>query len=144
VAQLRQKEKEFQRLGARVVLVGLGTPEETAAFKKQFHVPFPMIADPEKRLFKAFHLGQATPASFLSVGMAMKGLSALARGHRIGIPKGDVRQLPGVFIIDSDGRIRFRHYAKDPADHPSADDLLGFLQTDRDTTAPANRPTGHD
>ena len=141
---MRQKEKQFQRRGARVVLVGLGTPEETAAFKKQFHVPFSMIADPEKRLFKAFHLKQATPASLLSVGMAMKGVSALARGHRIGIPKGDVRQLPGVFIIDSDGRIRFRHYAKDPADHPSADDLLGFFQNDRDTTAPANRPTGHD
>lgn len=141
---MRQQKEQFQKLGARVVLVGLGTPEETAAFKKQFHVPFPMIADPEKRLFKAFHLKQATPASLLSVGMAVKGLSALARGHGIGIPKGDVRQLPGVFIIDTDGRIRYRHYAKDPADHPSADDLLGFLQTDRDITASANRATGQD
>jgi peroxiredoxin len=132
VAQLRQKEKQFQKLGARVVLVGLGTPEETAAFRKQFHVPFSMIADPEKRLFKAFHLKQATPKALLSVGMAMKGLSAMAKGHRIGIPKGDVRQLPGVFIIDSDGRIRFSHYAKDPADHPTADALLKFLQSHRD------------
>ena len=128
---MRQKEEQFQQQAARVVLVGLGTPEETAAFKKQFHVPFTMIADPEKRLFKAFQLKQATPKALLSVGMAMKGLSALARGHRIGIPKGDVRQLPGVFIIDTDGRIRFSHFAKDPADHPSADVLLRFLQTDR-------------
>lgn len=128
---MRQKEEQFQQQAARVVLVGLGTPEETAAFKKQFHVPFTMIADPEKRLFKAFQLKQATPKALLSVGMAMKGLSALARGHRIGIPKGDVRQLPGVFIIDTAGRIRFSHFAKDPADHPPADVLLRFLQTDR-------------
>jgi peroxiredoxin len=137
VAQLRRKEEQFQQLGARIVLVGLGTVEETAAFKAQFHVPFPMIADPEKHLFKAFQLKQATPKALLSVGMAMKGLAAMAKGHGIGIPKGDVRQLPGVFIIDTDGRIRFSHFAKDPADHPAADDLLRFLQSNRDRIPPA-------
>ncbi len=127
---MRQKADGFKRLGARVVLVGLGTPEETAAFKEQFHVPFSMIADPQKRLFKAFHLKQASLGGLLSVGMAVKGLSAMAKGHAIGIPKGDVRQLPGVFIIDSGGRIRFSHFAKDPADHPDPDDLLAFLRDD--------------
>jgi peroxiredoxin len=137
---LRRQEEQFQQLGARIVLVGLGTVEETAAFKAQFHVPFPMIADPEKRLFKAFQLKQATPKALLSVGMAMKGLAALAKGHGIGIPKGDVRQLPGVFIIDRDGRIRFSHFAKDPADHPAADVLLTFLQSNRDRIPPASAP----
>lgn len=137
---MRRQEEQFQQLGARIVLVGLGTVEETAAFKAQFHVPFPMIADPEKRLFKAFQLKQATPKALLSVGMAMKGLAALAKGHGIGIPKGDVRQLPGVFIIDRDGRIRFSHFAKDPADHPAADVLLTFLQSNRDRIPPASAP----
>jgi peroxiredoxin len=128
VAQLRQKKDRFKRLGARVVLVGLGTPQETAAFKDQFKVPFAMIADPQKRLFKAFHLKQTSLGGLLSVGMAVKGLSAMARGHGIGIPKGDVRQLPGVFIIDSGGRIQFSHFARDPADHPDPETLLAFLQ----------------
>ena len=126
---MRRQEDQFQQLGARIALVGLGTVEETAAFKAQYNVPFPMIADPEKRLFKAFQLKQATSKALLSVGMAMKGLAALAKGHGIGIPKGDVRQLPGVFIIDTDGRIRFSHFAKDPADHPAADDLLQLLKS---------------
>ena len=128
MAQLRQKADGFKRLDARVVLVGLGTPEVTAAFKDQFRVPFTMIADPEKRVFKAFHLKQASLGGLLSVSMAVKGLSAMARGHTIGIPKGDVRQLPGVFIIDRGGRIRFSHYAKDPADHPDPEALLAFLR----------------
>jgi len=137
---LRRQEDQFQQLGARIVLVGLGTVEETAAFKAQWNVPFPMVADPEKQLFKAFQLKQATSKALLSVGMAMKGLAALSKGHGIGIPKGDVRQLPGVFIIDTDGRIRFSHFAKDPADHPAADDLLRFLQSNRDMIAPAKAP----
>ena len=137
---MRRQEEQFQQLGARIVLVGLGTAAETAAFKAQFNVPFPMIADPEKRLFKAFQLKQATPKALLSVGMAMKGLAALAKGHGIGIPKGDVRQLPGVFIIDKDGRIRFSHFAKDPADHPAADELLRLLESHRDISLPASAP----
>ena len=128
MAQLRQKEDRFQRLGARVVLVGLGTPQETATFKDQFQVPFAMIADPHKRLFRAFNLKQASLGGLLSLGTAAKGLSAMARGHGVGIPKGDVRQLPGVFIIDSGGRIRFSHFARDPADHPDPEALLAFLK----------------
>jgi hypothetical protein len=58
-------------------------------------------------------------SELLSVGMAVKGLSAVARGHGIGIPRGDVRQLPGVFIMDTGSRIRFSHFARDPADHPA-------------------------
>jgi peroxiredoxin len=130
VAQLRRHADQFQRVGANVVLVGLGSPEETADFKARFDVPFPMIADPQKRLFAAFQLKQAATGSFFSVGMAVKGLSALARGHRMGLPKGDVRQLPGVFIIDTKGYIRFSHYSKDPADHPDPNDLLAFFQNE--------------
>jgi peroxiredoxin len=114
-------------LASRVVLVGLGSVEETAAFKKQFEVPFDMIADPEKRLFEAFRLKRATTGSLLSAKMAAKGLKAMAKGHRIGVPQGDVRQLPGVFIIDSAGCIRFSHHAADPADQPQPETLLAVL-----------------
>ncbi|BBO70390.1 hypothetical protein DSCA_43200 [Desulfosarcina alkanivorans] len=127
---MRREKNQFDRLGTRVVLVGLGTPEETAAFKARFKVPFDMIADPQKRLFAAFHLKRASLGGLLSVGMAAKGVSAVVRGHGMGLPKGDVRQLPGVFIIDSGGRIRFSHFARDPADHPEPEVLLAALRDD--------------
>ncbi len=129
MAQLRRQADAFKEAGARVVLVGLGTLEATKAFQSRFDVPFTMIADPQKQLFNAFQLKQAGPKDLLSLGMAAKGLSAMFRGHHLGIPKGDVRQLPGVFIIDTGGRICFRHYARNPADHPSAEDLLVRVRT---------------
>lgn len=125
---MRRREAGFGQLGAQVVLVGLGTTEETAAFKSQFDIPFPMIADPEKTLFKAFHLKQASTKALLSLGMALKGVSAVFRGYGIGIPKGDVRQLPGVFIIDTAGAIIYSYYAEGPADHPDPDALLKAIQ----------------
>lgn len=137
---MRRREQQFQRLGAQVVLVGLGTPEETADFKKQFQVPFPMVSDWEKRLFRDFDLKQMAPSSMLSVGLAVKGFMTLAKGHRMGIPKGDVLQLPGVFIIDTAGRIRYSHYARDPSDHPDPDSLLNVLRSDADLGTPT-KPT---
>jgi peroxiredoxin len=130
VAQLRRAKDAFDRLGAAVVLVGLGSVEQTAAFKERFDVPFPMIADPQKRLFEAFHLKQASPGALLSAKMLFRGVTALAKGHGIGVPSGDVRQLPGVFIIDPDGRILFSHYASGPADHPQPETLLAVLGAD--------------
>jgi len=127
VAQLRRKKEAFDQLGAQVVLVGLGNVAETAAFKERFEVPFTMIADPEKRLFEAFRLKQASVGSLLSAKMVVKGMTAMAKGHTIGKPQGDVRQLPGVFIIDADSRIRFSHYADSPADHPQPEALLDAL-----------------
>ncbi len=112
-----------------MVVVGQGSVEETATFKSRFAVPFPMIADPERRLFKAFQLKQASSKSLLSPGMALKGVSAIIRGHGMGIPQGDVRQLPGVFIIDTRGHFLFSHFAAGPADHPDVEDLIQVLNT---------------
>lgn len=130
MAQLRRQKESFDRLGAGVVLVGLGSVEETAAFKKRFDVSFPMIADPEKRLFGAFRLKQASAGALLSAKMVVRGVTAMAKGHGIGVPKGDVRQLPGVFIIHTDGRILFSHHASGPADHPHPETLLAVLRSD--------------
>ena len=128
MAQLRREKEAFERLGAQVLLVGLGSVAETARFRERFDVPFPMVADPEKRLFEAFRLKSASMGSLLSAGMMVKGLKAMAKGHAMGTPQGDVRQLPGVFIIDTTGRIRFSHHASGPADHPKPETLLGALQ----------------
>jgi peroxiredoxin len=128
VAQLRRAKEAFDQLGARVVLVGLGSVAETAAFKERFAVPFDMLADPEKHLFEAFRLKRASVGSLFSGKMIAKGVTAMAKGHTIGKPQGDVRQLPGVFIIDTDNRVRFSHHADSPADHPEPDVLLDVLR----------------
>ena len=94
---MRREKDAFDRLGAAVVLVGLGSVEQTAAFKERFDVSFPMIADPEKRLFEAFRLKQASAGALLSAKMVIRGVAALAKGHGIGVPQGDVRPVAGGF-----------------------------------------------
>lgn len=127
MAQLRHAKQRFDQAGARVVLVAMGSPAESNAFAREHAVPFEMVCDPERKVYQAFDLEQMAPLGFLSPSVALKGVMAMAKGHGIGVPVGDVRQLPGVFIIDSKGTIVFSHFAADPADHPAPDEILAAL-----------------
>ena len=126
---MRRQKQRFEAMGAQLLLVGMSAPQETAAFAENFDVPFPMAADPKRTLYRAFDIGRMNPLGFFSPTVALKGVSAMARGHLAGLPQGDVRQLPGVFVIDTDGTIVFRHYSRDPSDHPSPDTILDALQS---------------
>ena len=109
--------------------MGLGIPEQAEAFRREFDLSFPIVCDPDRRLYEAYGLKQMGLWGFASPSLLVKGVQALSQGHSMGIPTGDIYQLPGVFIIDTTGRIRFSHFARDPADHPSADTILSALST---------------
>jgi len=127
VAQLRRNKKKFEKAGARVVLVGMGTPSESAEFAAKFNIPFPIIADPQKKLYRKFKLKQMSTLGFFSPSVALKGVVAIVGGHGIGMPQGDIRQLAGVFIINTAGQIIFSHFSNNPADHPDAETIISAL-----------------
>ena len=124
---MRRNKNSFAKAGARVVLVGMGTPSESAEFAEKFEVPFPIVADPHKKLYRRFELKQMSALGFFSPSLALKGVSAIAGGHGLGLPQGDVRQLPGVFIINTTGEIVYSHFSSNPADHPDAKTIIAAL-----------------
>jgi len=129
VAQLRSKLPQLEQTGCQLVLVGMGKPEESELFIKNSGVTWPMICDPGRQLYRNFGLKMATPLELFSPSVAFKAVTAMVQGHSVGLPVGDIRQLPGVFIIDTAGRIVYRYVAKDPADHPDAEIVLTALKT---------------
>lgn len=131
MAQLRKERNRFEEAGAQVLLVGMGSIEESAAFKNKFNIPFPLVSDPKRLLYKVFDLKRLSLLELVSPSVALKGLTAMTKGHTMGLPVGDVRQLPGVFIINTDGRIIYSYFAKDPSDHPPPETILAALPADR-------------
>ena len=124
--QLQRSKAEFEENGFHIVFVGMGTPDQTEAFKKQFSLSLPIICDPEKKLYQAYDLGKASLAGMASPTFLLKGMKTLFRGHAPGVPQGDVMQMPGVFLIDTSGNVRYAHYSKDPSDNPSIESLLAL------------------
>jgi len=108
-------------------MVGMGTVEQTAAFKEKFDVPYAMASDPERKLYRKFQIGFMPLASIFYPRVIGRTLSALTRGHGVGIPYGDVRQLSAVFVIETDGTISYGHYARDSSDHPQPQAILDHL-----------------
>ena len=125
---MRHAEEDIRQAGGTVVLVGMGTELQTREFIERFSVPFPMICDPDQHLYRDFSIERMSPLGFFSPTMALRGIAALAEGHTMGLPEGDVRQLPGVIIIESGGHIIYRYDGHDPADHPSPGTIVEQLE----------------
>ncbi len=126
---MRDKENDFRKANACVLLVGMGSPKASEEFLKRFQVPFSMICDPERKLYDGYGLKRMGVLRFLSPSLALKSLSAVAQGNMVGMPEGDVKQLAGVFIINTSGHVRFRHLSADPADFPPVEDVLAALSS---------------
>ena len=125
--QLHRSKAKFENNGFQIILVGLGAPDRAEAFKEQFSLSFPIICDPQKKLYQTFGLGRGSFLSMAWPAILMKGLKTLSKGHTPGIPRDDVLQTPGVFLIDTSGNIRYAHYSKDPSDNPPIETLLALI-----------------
>jgi hypothetical protein len=131
VAQLRREQGRFEAAGLGVVLVGMGTPAESEAFRRLLDVRFPLVCDPDRSLYELYGLRRGSVGQVASAGVLLRSVRALLQGHLPGMPQGDVLQLAGAFVVDRSGEVRFRHLSRDAADHPKVDDLLGAVARER-------------
>lgn len=109
------------------MLIGQGDPEQTQAFCREQDVPFPCLADPERKAYAAYGLSAGTLMQVLGPRVWWRGFRTWRSGYSAGKPIGDVRQMPGVFIINRAGIIRFIYRYRDIADNPSSELLLEQL-----------------
>lgn len=127
---MRHEQAEYVRRGATIGLVTVGNPEETSRFceDRMLDGPFVCLSDPEKRAYGLYGLSRSNAKELLfSPHLYARGLQAALHGHFVGMPKGDPFQMPGVFIVDEGGWVRFAHRHRDAADNPSNTILLTTL-----------------
>ena len=129
VAQLRDDRESFDRAGARVLLIGQGSSRRAARFCRDRAVPFDCLTDPEREAYRAYGLKTGTLRELAPPRLAGRYVKAnLRRETRQGPLSGDVRQMPGTFVIDTAGVVRFAHRNRDSADNPPNDVVLRALE----------------
>ena len=130
VAQLRDDRERFEASGARLVLVTLSSPSRTKGFCEEREVPFVCLSDPSKRSYGAFGLERGGLRDLYSPRTVTRGLHAWRHGARTSVKLGeDVWQMPGTFVIDREGVVRYAHRNHDVADTPSNDEVLAAVET---------------
>lgn len=130
MAQLRREYTRFQAAGLEIFAVGMGTPARTKRFRKEWQLPFPVLADPRRKAYQFYGLMRvdfrqisAHGAGGAARGVARHGVGVARYGVAVS-PDQDMLQLGGVFIVDTEGIIRYAHRARQTFDNPSPGELL--------------------
>ena len=121
---------DYQRfLGARgdVAVITMGSVEQTAAFRGRNKLPFVCLADPERLAYQAYGVPRASVLQVAGPAVWAGGLKATLRAG-FAKPVGDVLQLHGSFIVDTQGVLRFIHLPKHSADQPTNRQLIAQLK----------------
>jgi len=126
-AQLCRDHDRMVRAGATLAVVGQGNPDESATFVRDLDLPFAVLADPDRAAFATYGLMEGRPGAFIHPTALGRVLRALLRGAGAGRPVGSTRQLPGTFVIDRGGIVRFAKPALHAADTPTTEDLLNAI-----------------
>lgn len=133
---LKEGYGKITEAGGQALAVLQSDPAGVAAQAGVRELPFQIICDPHRKLYKAFEIAPAASKNELGGGdTAKKVRDAKMAGFAHGAYEGDELQLPAVFILDRDGIIRFAHYGKNAADLPSVDELAGLLKKISDAQA---------
>jgi peroxiredoxin len=121
---LGQRHDDIRAAGGEVVAIFQYSAESTQSFCDSRGVPFDCLGDPARVGYRAVGLGRGPRSEYLGWNVSRKWRRANKVGARVGIPRGDVAQRPGTFVVDTDGRTAFAHYNRDSTDNPSVDAVL--------------------
>lgn len=130
VSQMIQAAPELERRRIRVLTVFQSSRANVLRDVGRQEPPFPIIPDPEGRLYKLYGVAP----SWLKVLRAvfLRPLRApyavLVKGFRPTSPDGDPHMSPADFLIAPDGTVRLAYYGRDISDHAPLADVFAAAQ----------------
>lgn len=122
--QLRDDYERFVAANLQIVAIGQGSAARTKEFRAQLETPFPLLADPRRAAYNAYgllHTNLRREASTAAVGRGVRAAMKYGVGA---VPDQDMLQLGGIFIVGTDGVIRYAHRQQRMSDVPPNDALL--------------------
>lgn len=117
------------QIDARIAVVTFSQPELLRAFAQQHDLSFPLYADPQRAVYRAFGFERA---SFVRVWLHprvwWRYAQLLRRGRRPHASEQDTRQLGGDVVVDGENRVAWVHRSEGPEDRPTVQALAGAVR----------------
>lgn len=111
-----------------MVTVAMGEPKHIERYCGKLAPSIDCVARMDTDAYSAYGLQQAGLKEVVSVNTLKNGFKAITSGHVGGQIIGDARMMPGTFIVDKQGVIRWAYYSKDVSDHPAPDAILAQMK----------------
>ncbi len=130
IVALRDERDRFDASGAAVVLVGQGDPEDAAEFLARKRVPFRCLVDPDRSLYRAYGLRRGAVRDVFGFEAVSSSLRQSLHRETIHgtLHGGNLMQMPGTFVVDAGGILRFVHRSLTIADTPPNRVLLDVVE----------------
>ena len=133
--QLHRARDGFEAAGARLAVIGQGTPQQAEEFRRVQSIALPVYSDPERRSYDAAGAKVATLTELVNPRTVARGIghtvtSRLRQGS-IAVHQGRLvdnpAQLGGVLVIAPDDSVRYAHMSEDASDNAPVDEVLAAV-----------------
>jgi peroxiredoxin len=133
--QLHRARDEFEAAGARLAVIGQGTPRQAEEFRRVQSIALPVYSDPERRSYDAAGAKIATLSELVNPRTVARGIShtvtSRLRQGSIAVHQGRLvdnpAQLGGVLVIAPDDSVRYAHMSEDASDNAPVDEVLAAV-----------------
>ena len=92
---------------ARIAVVTFATPERLAAYRRHLDLPFDVVADPDRQLYRLLGAERGSTRQVWSPGTIRMYARLIRAGRRLRRPTEDIRQLGADAVIGRDGSLRY-------------------------------------
>ena len=100
------------------------TPEVIRGQTEQKEMPLTIVCDSAAEIFEQYGVKVGSIFRYLTPSVIRKGLASKKLGYKHGKYEGREKQLPAVFLVDTDRIIRYVYYGKNVGDVPANSTLL--------------------
>jgi peroxiredoxin len=126
--ELNQARSRFAEAGARLVLIGQGTPDDATRFRRHLRIDLPVLTDLDRVTYLWAGTKLATLDELIGPIVVARGLLAMARNRVVlGHNTADEAQLGGSIVVLPDGTIPFSHISRDASDMAPPAEILAVL-----------------
>lgn len=117
VRELILNFESLQAKNIQVLAVFHSSVEEILEYAGKQNAPFPILPDPDFKLYKSYGIESSIIGKFKTMGNLPKVWSAMNSGFFNLKSMGDPYTMPADFLIGEDQKIKLAYYGKDFGDH---------------------------
>lgn len=128
INELIQYEPIFRENGIEMLAIFQSSKESINEYVGKQDAPFPIIADPQRELYKLYGVETSVWGTFRAFLKPGRFKEAMNKGFKPGKTEGAKTLIPADFIIDANLNISKLYYGKDIGDHMPVEWIMNFLE----------------
>jgi len=122
---LQLQQTDWRDYSVEILVISFEQPSFVRRYRDEARLPWPVVADPERRLYQLFQMQRASLSQIIN-WKSLSGYLGLVFGRRrqVKLPTNhDYLQLGGDVLVDPHGWIQLHHCSQSPEDRPTVEQI---------------------